>query len=170
MLSPAGSSCAVRGAGTFERILFGVRKLIAHGFLPILTVTRTRDDQADSGLFRGFVELLKRHGYSRPRVKILPTLRIGAEAARQRGYHDDERVTPAMMEGFDPGLLICNHSRVVTDRGVFVCPILIESPDARLGSSLAAAVQPYPLRHRACFTCYQYGTLCANPSSQRREA
>jgi AdoMet-dependent heme synthase len=161
---------AVRGAGTFERILGGVRMLLAHGFLPILTVTRTRDDQGDEELFGGFVELLKRHGYSRPRVKILPTLRIGAEAARQRGYRDDERVTPEMLVGFDAGLLICNHSRVVTDRGVFVCPILIDSPDARLGSSLAEARQPYALRHRACFTCYQYGTLCANPSSQQREA
>jgi sulfatase maturation enzyme AslB (radical SAM superfamily) len=161
---------AVRGAGTFERILGGVRLLLAHGFLPILTVTHTRDDQSDEELFRGFVELLKLHGYSRPRVKILPTLRIGAESLRRRGYQDDERVTPAMMDGFDPGLLICNHSRVVTDRGVFVCPILIESPDARLGSGLAEALQPYALRHRACFTCYQYGTLCANPSSQQREA
>jgi AdoMet-dependent heme synthase len=161
---------AVRGAGTFERILSGVRMLLAHDFLPILTVTRTRDDRADEELFGGFVELLTRHGYSRPRVKILPTLRIGAEANRQRGYRDDERVTPEMMETYDAGLLICNHSRVVTDRGIFVCPILIESPDARLGSSLAEAVQPYALRHRACFTCYQYGTLCANPSSQQREA
>ena len=161
---------AVRGVGTFERILRGVRMLLAHDFLPILTVTRTRDDQADEELLHGFVALLKHHGYSRPRVKILPTLRIGAEAMRYRGYQDDERVTAEMMDGYDAGLLICNHSRVVTDRGVCVCPILIDSPDARLGDDLAESLQPYALRHRACFTCYQYGTLCANPSSQRREA
>ena len=70
-----------------------------------------------------------------------------------------------MMEGFDQGQLICNHSRIVTDRGVYVCPILIEAPDARLGATLAEALRPYPLRHHACYTCYQYGTLCANPSS-----
>ena len=44
-----------------------------------------------------------------------------------------------MMAGFDSGLLICNHSRIVTDRGVFVCPILIEAPDARLGTTLSEA-------------------------------
>jgi molybdenum cofactor biosynthesis enzyme MoaA len=161
---------AVRGAGTFERILHGVRMLLAHGFLPILTVTHTHEEQNDSDLFGGFVELLKRNGYTRPRIKILPTLRIGAEAIRQRGYREEERVTSEMMEGYDAGLLLCNHSRVVTDRGVFVCPILLESPDARLGSTLAEAQQPFALRHRACFTCYQYGALCANASSQRREA
>jgi sulfatase maturation enzyme AslB (radical SAM superfamily) len=161
---------AVRGAGTFERILNGVRTLLAHDFLPILTVTRTRDDQDDTELFHGFVELLRRHGYTRPRIKILPTLRIGAEAVRQRGYRDDERVTAEMLVGYDTGQLICSHSRIVTDRGVFVCPILIESPDARLGTNLAEAQRPFALAHRACFTCYQYGALCANASSQQREA
>jgi AdoMet-dependent heme synthase len=161
---------AVRGPGTFERILHGVRMLLAHGFLPILTVTHTHDEQNDGDLFSGFVELLKRNGYTRPRIKILPTLRIGAEAIRQRGYREEERVTSEMMEGYDAGLLLCNHSRIVTDRGVFVCPILLDSPDARLGNSLAEARQPFALRHRACFTCYQFGALCANASSQQREA
>ena len=32
---------AVRGAGTFERILHGVRMLLDHDFLPILTVTKS---------------------------------------------------------------------------------------------------------------------------------
>jgi hypothetical protein len=59
---------------------------------------------------------------------------------------------------------------MVTDRGVFVCPILIEAPDARLGGTLAESLGPYPLRHHACHTCYQYGTLCANPSSGQRDA
>src|SRR5688572_17497548 len=107
----------VRGEGTFGRTLAGVRRLLAHGFLPILTVTRTRDDQDDAATFHGFVELLRREGYSRPRVKILPTLRIGAEVCRQRGYAEGERVTPEMMEGYDANLLVCSHSRVVTDRG-----------------------------------------------------
>src|SRR6266436_2909223 len=43
----AAQNDAVRGAGTFERILHGVRMLLAHGFLPILTVARTSDEQDD---------------------------------------------------------------------------------------------------------------------------
>ena len=31
------------------------------------------------------------------------------------------------IEGYDAGQLLCQHSRMVTDHGVFVCPILIES-------------------------------------------
>jgi hypothetical protein len=147
----------------------GVRQLVNHGFLPIITVTRTRDDQDDAALVRGFVQMLQDQGYLRPRLKILPTLRIGAEVDRQRGYHDAERVTPEMMENFDQGLLICNHSRIVTDRGVYVCPILIEAPDARMGSTLQESLGPYSLRHHACFTCYQFGTICTNASSVERD-
>jgi AdoMet-dependent heme synthase len=160
----------VRGQGTFDRAVQGVRQLVDHGFLPIVTVTRTRDDENDGALFDGFVRTLQAHGYERPRLKILPTLRIGAEEARQRGYRAEERVTPEMMPGFDESNLICNHSRVVTDRGVYVCPILVAAPDARLGATLAEAMTSYPLRHHACYTCYQYGTLCANPSAGGRDA
>jgi hypothetical protein len=147
-----------------------VRQLVEHGSPPLITVTRTRDDQDEGDLFERFVAVLRAHGCERPRLKVLPTLRIGAEAQRQRGYHADERVTPEMMEGFDSGQLICAHSRIVTDRGVLVCPILIESPDARLGNTLSESLRPYPLRHQACYTCYQYGALCSNPSSKQHDA
>jgi len=161
---------AVRGAGTSERILSGVRMLLDYDFLPIMTVTRTKDEQDDGELFHGFVRLLKNLGYARPRIKILPTLRIGAEAHRQRGYQEEERITPQMMENYDQNLLVCSHSRMVTDRGVYVCPILIEAADARLGRTLAEAQRPFAVEHHACYTCYQYGALCANASSQQRDA
>ncbi len=166
----AAENDAVRGEGTFARTLRGVRQLVAHGFLPIITVARTRDDQDDAALFAGFVRLLREHGCDRPRIKILPTLRLGAEVQRCRGYQEHERVTPEMLEGFDLDRLICRHSRVVTDRGVYVCPILIEATDARLGATVTEALRPYALRHQACYTCYQYGALCANPSGGGRDA
>jgi len=156
----------IRGEGTFERAMRGVRQLLDHGFLPLVTVARTADDQDDGSLFEGFVRVLREHGCTRPRVKILPTLRLGAEADRQRDYRDDEWVSLEMMAGFDERQLLCNHSRLVTDRGVYVCPILLEAPDARLGATLDESLGPYPLRHRACFTCYQYGALCSNPSGK----
>jgi MoaA/NifB/PqqE/SkfB family radical SAM enzyme len=159
----------VRGPGTFKRAMKGVRQLVEYGFLPIITVTRTQDDQNEAALFHSFVRMLREHGYERPRVKILPTLRIGAEADRGRPYDQNERVTPEMMESFDQSLLICHHSRIVTDRGIFVCPILIEAADARLGPTLSDSLGPYSLRHHACYTCYQYGTICANASSQERD-
>jgi molybdenum cofactor biosynthesis enzyme MoaA len=166
----AADNDPIRGPGSFNRALHGVRQLVAHGFLPIITVARIWEDVGDEALLGGFVRLLRAEGYDRPRVKILPVLRLGAEAERCRGYYTEERVTPEMMAGFDQGQLLCNHSRIVTDRGVAVCPILIEAPDAHLGKTLEESLTPFPLRHHACFTCYQYGALCANPSAGQRNA
>jgi MoaA/NifB/PqqE/SkfB family radical SAM enzyme len=152
----------IRGQGTFEAALRGVRLLAEAGFLPILTAVQTWEEPETPRMLRRFEEALRAAGSSRPRVKIIPTLRIGMEESRTRGYREDERVTREMLEGYDQDQLICNHSRIVTDRGVAVCPILIEAPDAHLGSTLAEASRPFPLAHRACSTCYLHGAICAN--------
>lgn len=163
--SPATND-PIRGEGTFDRAMRGVERLVEEGFLPIITAVRTWPIEQDLEYTAGFVEMLRARGYARPRLKLLPTLQIGAEAQRTEGYAANDRVTPEMLDGFDSSTLVCEHSRVVTDRGVYVCPILIESPDVRLGDSLDEADVPIALSHGACYTCYRYGAICSNPSSR----
>src|SRR5262249_44020753 len=160
----------IRGEGTFARTMAGVRKLIEYEFLPIITVAQMASDADQGQLFAGFVAARREIGYTRPRLKILPPLRLGAEVERARGYADGECVTRDMMAGFDAGRLLCSHARLVSDRGVHVCPILLEAPDALLAPTLRDALGPYPLRHHACYTCYQYGSICANPSEGPHDA
>jgi AdoMet-dependent heme synthase len=155
----------IRGAGTFDRTLRGVKQLLEHKFLPIITAARTWPDEAERDVVSGFVALLRALGYERPRLKILPTLQLGAEEERTQGYAEDQRVTSDMLREYDTGQLVCSHSRIVTDRGVHVCPILIEAPEALLAESLSESLRPFPLAHGACFTCYQYGAICTNPSA-----
>lgn len=159
----------IRGAGTFDRALRGVALLVEHGFLPIITMTRVWDQSRDGEVLDDFRATLKSHGYTRPRLKVLPKLQIGAEEQRTGGYGKHDRVTRQMLADYDAGQLICSHSRVVTDRGVYVCPILLESPDAKLGETLDEAATAFPLRHGACYTCYQFGAICTNPSAGRQE-
>lgn len=156
----------IRGEGTFARAIRGVKKLVNTGFLPIITATRTWKDSEDSSMLSGFISTLKQRGYSQPRIKLLPTLKLGAEQNRSGGYTDQQRVTGEMLQDYDRSQLVCEHSRIVTTRGVHVCPILIESPDALLSNDLATAAQKsYTLSHGACFTCYQYGAICSNIST-----
>lgn len=159
------SNDPIRGDGTFQRTMEGVIKLAQHGFLPIITAARTWPDNEESEVVGHYVEMLRRAGYSQPRLKILPTLRLGAETQRTSDYLPSERVTESMMNGYDVSQLICEHSRVVTDRGICVCPILIESEDALLSHNLADSLRPYAIQHGACYTCYQHGAICTNPSS-----
>lgn len=155
----------IRGDGTFERAIGGVRELVREGFLPIITATAVWPAEQNESMRAAFVEALRRQGYERPRLKILPTLQIGAEESRTRGYQPDERVTADMLASYDTSQLVCQHSRIVTDRGVHVCPILIEAPDALLAQSLADSLRPFAITHGACTTCYQYGAICTNASS-----
>lgn len=152
----------IRGEGTFEAALRGVDLLVAAGFLPIITMVRTWPEEKSLEVLRSFSAELRRRGYSRPRFKVLPTLRIGMEESRTRGYLPEERITDAMLEGYDATQLLCSHSRIVTDRGVAVCPILIEEPGAHMGKHLAESHHPFAVTHAACYTCYLYGAICAN--------
>jgi sulfatase maturation enzyme AslB (radical SAM superfamily) len=155
----------IRGEGTFDRALRGVEKLVDYGFLPIITAARTWSQDQDHQVVAEFVRVLNDVGYRRPRIKLLPTLQLGAEEQRTCGYHPSERVTTEMMADFDSSQLVCEHSRIVTDRGVHVCPILIDSSVSLMSQTLEDSLRPFPLAHGACFTCYQYGALCSNPSS-----
>ena len=156
----------IRGEGTFQRAMKGVGLLVEFGFLPIITMTRVWEDYEDQRVLGDFRKVLAEHGYTRPRLKILPRLKIGAEAERTEGYGRFERVTHEMMEDFDVADLVCNHSRVVTDRGVAVCPILLDTPAAILSDSLADSKRDFPLAYGACYTCYQFGAICTNPTSK----
>jgi hypothetical protein len=160
------SNDRIRGAGAFRRAMEGVKRVVDAGFLPIVTMAQTWDDAAAQDVYQRMRRVLLDLGYSRPRVKLLPSLKIGAEALRDRGYRDDERVTKDMMDGYDASQLICAYSRVVTDRGVHVCPILIGQEDSNLSPSLEEAMtRDYPLRHQACYTCWLHGAICSNASS-----
>jgi uncharacterized Fe-S cluster-containing radical SAM superfamily protein len=158
----AATNDPIRGEGTFSRALAGVKNLVEAGFLPIITCMQTWPEHEHDRVLEGFHEVLAGIGYTRPRLKILPQLRIGREAERERGYTGVEFVTPEMMIGYDDNLLLCSSSRIVTERGVYVCPILIENADARLGNTLAEASRPFHLSHQACYTCYLSGAICSN--------
>ena len=152
----------IRGEGTFEKALEGVRMLVEAGFLPIITMAQTWPEEENTRVFETFVTTLKETGYQRPRIKILPTLHLGMEAERSRPYSQAERISEEMMEGYDSNQLLCSRSRTVTDRGVAVCPLLIETPGAHLGDSLEDASGPFRLDQGACYTCYVHGAICSN--------
>ncbi len=159
----AGINDAVRGEGAFARAMVGVGRLVQAGFRPLVTTMQSWPDGETDAMLEGFTSALSALGYGDPRVKVLPPLRIGQEVTRSRGYRPDERVTREMMRGYDASRLLCSRARLVTARGVYACPILLDYPSARLGNSLAeAAGRPASLSQAACHTCYVHGAICSN--------
>jgi sulfatase maturation enzyme AslB (radical SAM superfamily) len=156
----AAANDPIRGEGTFERILQGARNLVAAGLNPVLTVTEVHDDNGSQGGKERFFELLGELGIDKPRLKILPVFRIGAEAERGGAYESWQRLrsgdTPT--GGWDH--LQCSSCRMVTDQGVWVCPILVNEPGGKMGQALADTLEPFRLDHPACWTCHVYGVSC----------
>ncbi len=152
----------IRGRGSFDDTVRGMRRLAEAGFLPIVTVAQTWSEEVDGERRLAFHAFLREQGIGRPRLKILPLFRIGREERRTHGYAPTEFLTDEHMRGFDPWTLQCSNSRMVTSRGVYVCPILIDAPEALLSSTLRGSMRPYPLAHGACHTCWATGASCRN--------
>lgn len=156
----AESNDPIRGAGTFARILAGIRNLHAAGLNPVITVTEVfREAATDSGKER-FFDLLREMGVEHPRLKILPVFHIGAEAERSGGYQGWQRLREEDVSGGGWDHLQCSTCRMATGQGVWVCPILVNEPAAKMGETLADTLRPFPLSHPACWTCHVYGVSC----------
>ena len=152
---------AFRGRGAFARTLEGLLALEHHGLLPIVTATQGPGDDALE-LRERYVRMLREAGLRRPRLKLLPLFRLGREAARTRGYQAVETLADLPPESIDPARLQCSSCRAVTSRGVFVCPLLVDEPAARMGRTLGESLGAFRLAHGACFTCYVTGMTCGN--------
>jgi len=151
----------VRGPGTFERTIEGLAALEAAGLMPIVTVTQPDGEDA-AGFSTRCRTLLRSRGLRRPRIKLLPLYRIGRETTRSRGYDDTERLDGLGADALAAVKLPCASCRAVTSRGVFVCPLLVDDPGARLGGTLAHADGPFELSTGPCFTCLTTGATCSN--------
>jgi AdoMet-dependent heme synthase len=150
----------IRGAGTFEKILRGIRNLAEAGVNPVITVTEACGEAATAEGRTRFLDWLRAIGLSRPRLKILSLFRIGAEERRLRAYESWETLRGRELEPEESEKLQCSSCRMVTSRGVYVCPILLDEPKARMGESLAETLHPFELKYSACFTCHEYGVTC----------
>jgi len=156
----AESNDPIRGEGTFDRILEGARTLAGAGLNPVLTVTEVHSQNSSSSGKARFMALLNDIGIEKPRLKILPVFKLGAEADRTDSYESWQRLSVSDAPDGDWSHLQCSSSRMVTDQGVWVCPILVNEPAGRMGETLADTLQSYPLKHPACWTCHAYGVSC----------
>jgi MoaA/NifB/PqqE/SkfB family radical SAM enzyme len=150
----------IRGEGVYRRAVEGIRNLSESGFSPILTITRNWDAENDAEMEGKFLEFLKQNNVQKPRIKILPGFLLGRLAENIRQYEDDEYVTEKCFESFDMANLQCSSSRMVTGKGVYVCPILVEHDSAKMGDNLKDALGPFPMAHSACYTCRVTGMTC----------
>ena len=154
---------AIRGRHTFSRILDAIDRLVAHGINPVITVTTCHAELSAEAGRRRFIDLLGDRGISRPRLKFLAPFKIGREERRHGGqgaYRASERLYLEDIPDPSADHLQCDSCRMVTSRGVWPCPILIEDEGARMGDHLADGFESIALDRSACYTCHVEGVSC----------
>ena len=151
---------AIRGRNCFKLALRGMRYLAEAGFPTHLTMVRSWDEDDDPAMETKALAFMQEHGVPNPQVKFLPGFLMGELAVNEREYHPNERVTEQCFENFPVTNLQCASSRMVTAKGVYVCPILIEEEPARMGDTVEETLRPFPLYHSACYTCRVSGMSC----------
>ncbi len=151
---------AIRGKNSFKLALRGIRYLAEAGFPTHLTMVRSWDDEDDPEMETRALVFMREHGVSHPQVKFLPGFLMGELAVNEREYHPNERVTEKCFENYPITSLQCANSRMVTSKGVYVCPILIEEDAARMGDTIEETLHSFPLYHSACYTCRVSGMSC----------
>src|SRR5438034_1315251 len=149
----AATNDPIRGEGTFGRILAGIRILAAAGLNPVVTVTEACEGALSAEGRGRLLAFLRQAGLTQPRLKVMPLLRLGAETRRSRAYAEWESLMGRTLTAEEAEALQCSSCRMVTSKGVYVCPILIDFPGARMAGTLAEALGPFALSYAACFTC-----------------
>ncbi len=156
----AATNDPVRGTGTFDRILAGIRNLAEGGLNPVVTVTEACEGASTAAGRVRFLAFLRSIGLTKPRLKVMPLLRLGAEAERTRAYGPGESLRGQTLTRSQAEALVCSSGRAVTSKGVYVCPILIDFPRARMAATLSETLGAFELRYPACFTCREQGLSC----------
>jgi hypothetical protein len=83
--------------------------------------------EQDEAQLTGFKTSLAEIGYRHPRIKFLPSLKIGQEALRDHGYSEHDYLTESMIAGYDESQLMCSGDRIHQNLGVSRQPPLASS-------------------------------------------
>ncbi|MHA2366921.1 MAG: radical SAM protein [Candidatus Hodarchaeales archaeon] len=155
----------IRGSNAFNRAHKGLENLIKYNLSFIITAMRSWTKNDDEKITKAFQELMVKNNIppEKRKLKILPQLRFGREANRERSYNENELFTEQCFIDYNYTNLQCSKCRLVTENGVWVCPILVNEDKARMGDILdEKAFRPFEMRFMACWTCRMEDMNCTN--------
>ncbi|MHA2224138.1 MAG: radical SAM protein [Candidatus Hodarchaeales archaeon] len=154
----------IRGKNAFNKAKSGIKNLLRVGFDPIVTTMKNWPEEDTDKVKKQFKDLLIDLGIplKKQKLKVLPQLRIGREAIRERPYSNKELFTIQCFSNYDFQNLQCSKCRMVSENGLWVCPILINEDGARMGTTLKESARPFPMTYMVCWTCRMEGMNCAN--------
>jgi len=154
----------IRGTNSFNLAQNGLKRLADHDLTTIITAMRSWSRKESKQKEGEFIELMVDSGIPKDKqnLKIIPPLRMGREIQRSRPYLEKELFTDTCFIDYDYNNLQCSKCRMISENGVWVCPILINEEGAKMGDTLEESFKPFPMTYMACWTCRMDGMSCTN--------
>lgn len=137
----------LRGRGSFRKALSAIMSLAKYEFNPIISVVNYKNKTKEE-IFDEFQKYFMKKGLELEAInlKIIPFYN------KERELNQIENI-----DNIDIRNLDCYSSRVITQNGVYSCPVLAQDYRARLGSSLDDCSKINYLDCEACSTCIKSG-------------
>jgi len=135
----------LRGRGSFRKAIGAVQSLIKYTFTPVIKYTNYyRDDEKTiNDLMKAVLERYNIE-FEDVYLEILPWFDKNAETEMPNLKANTETK------------LACRNSRILTAKGVYNCPMLVNDYRARAGSSFAAFSRKCYLETEICAQCVQW--------------
>lgn len=117
---------AIRGRGSFRKALVAIMSLLKYEFNPIISVVNFKNRDRKE-IFDEFQSYFFKKGFALDDInlKIIPYFR-----------KSDEMAQIEMIDDVNIEKLDCYNSRIVSQNGVYACPMLSDDYRARLGSNI----------------------------------
>lgn len=133
----------LRGRGAFRQTVNAIKCLIKYGFNPVLNIVNYyREDK--KVLMSGFKALCDKIGFEANDFNF-----------QIREYYNKYKPASEDVNWGKNTNLDCKTGRILTEKGVYVCPFLANDHRGRMGSSLQDYSKKMPLETDFCLSCSQ---------------
>lgn len=136
---------ALRGRGSFRKALLAIFSLLKYEFNPIISVVNYKNKQK-AQIFEEFQEYFSKKGFVLDDInlKIIPF------------FKKTDEINQIEFEEINSEKLDCKNSRIISQNGVYACPILVNDYRARLGATINDSSNINYLDCEKCSICVNF--------------
>lgn len=136
---------ALRGRGSFRKALLAITSLLKYEFNPIISVVNYKNREKLQ-IFEEFQNYFSKKGFVLDDInlKIIPY------------FKKSDEINQIELENVENEKLDCKNSRIISQNGVYACPMLVNDYRSRLGSTINDSSKINYLDCEKCSICVNF--------------
>ena len=137
---------SLRGRGSFRKAILAIMSLLKYEFNPIISVVNYKNKEK-SQIFEEFQNYFSKKGFILDDInlKIIPF------------FNKNDEINQVEFDEINQEKLDCKNSRIISQNGVYACPMLVNDYRARLGANINDCSRINYLDCEKCTICINSG-------------